>query len=149
MKQIIKWEAEDGTEFLTQEEAAQHEAIAEKVKVIVAPLGKLPDGVEFANGQLGYIQHDLDTMLSVRSKLLMLAAATCSSGLSWITDALEDASIHPTYPGRIIGEYSPRPIQKAWDRFYCIDRLGREWGQPFFRENPSAAPVQTEYKREA
>lgn len=56
----------------------------------------------------------------------------------WVQDTIDDISnVHTSYVGRLLGECRGlRPLSNAWRRFGCIDKMGKEWGQPYFAANP-------------
>lgn len=138
MQSITKFKADDGTEFYDKGECLAHESLCAQVASVMAELPALPkdDGCKFSNGH-GYIQHDPLVFWVAREKLLRLAAPICKH--KWIDDAIaRPTEIHPSWPHRIISECSA-PLSRAWYRFMCVDSLLREWGQPYFANNPTEA----------
>lgn len=141
MKQISKYEACDGTEFDTEKECIAYEELMASVDSIMSKLPAKPndDGSRFSNGE-GYIQHDKTILRQVKIQLLELMKKIVDH--KWIQDTIEDENVHPSYVGRLIGEYGG-PLNSAWYRFQCIDKQYREWGQPFFASNPEKASKHT------
>lgn len=138
MRQIAKFVADDGAEFETIEECAAYEALTAEVAEVVSllrPLPKLP-GCSFENGA-GFIRHDPVTFRRVRRTLLQIANRIHPH--DWFTKSMDDESIHPSWACRMISECCPRPLDRAWMRIYCTDKQYREWGQPFYAENPDKA----------
>lgn len=137
METITKFKADDGEEFDAKSDCMAHEALCAEISEVMRLLPPTPkdDGCDFANG-LGYIQHDSATFGKVREALLRIGNRI--SHHRWFDDALANPStVHPSYPGRIIDDVS-RPLALAWYRVMCTDKELREWGQPFFANNPKA-----------
>lgn len=139
MNVITKYQSEDGAEFTSADACSAYEALVSNVREIMERLPERPDlpGCEFQNGG-GYVQHNTENVLSVRKALLELAAPYCTY-VDWVAKAIDDTSIHPSWPSRIIGEACPSPLSHAWYRFMCMDSEWREWGQPYYANNPDRA----------
>lgn len=133
---ITKYKANDGTEFDSEFNATQHEQLCERIRAIIAPLGPtegLLPGCEFGNGG-GYLQHDEETVRQV--KLGLLREAQQLTDHKWIQQSIDNPDgVHESYAGRIISEISV-PLRMAWSRIACIDKQFREWGQPYYANNP-------------
>lgn len=136
MKKIEKYKAIDGTEFNNENECLDYENLIKKVDNIMAELPPLPkdDGCRFSNGE-GFVQHNKTILRKVQINLLKLAQKHIDH--KWLQQTIDDENVHPSYVGRLIDDYNIRPLNKAWHRFMCIDKLGREWGQPYFALNPN------------
>ena len=91
------------------------------------------DGCSFANGD-GYIKHDKAKLRNAQIQILKLCKERIDH--KWIQQTIEDESVHPSYVGRLIDDYNIRPLNKAWFRFMCVDNQNREWGQPYYANNP-------------
>lgn len=135
MKEITKYEAIDGTEFDHEKDCLKYEKLIETVNVIMDELPKTPkdDGCNFANGK-GYIQHDKTVLRQVQIKILKEVKKHIKH--KWVQETIDDENVHPSYVGRLIDDYRIDPLNRAWYRFMCIDKSGREWGQPYFANNP-------------
>lgn len=135
MKTLTKFQAIDGVEFYDEAECIEYESLINKIDKIISQLPPLPkdDGCKFANGG-GFIQHDKNTLRSV--KLNLLEEIKKHIEHRWIQQTIDDDNIHPSYVGRLVDDHGIRPINNAWHRFMCIDKLGREWGQPYYANNP-------------
>jgi hypothetical protein len=72
MEKIFKYKANDGAEFNFKDACLKYEAEAEEIQLIMSELPEKPDNCGFGNGG-GYIQHDKETFISVRTKLLEIA----------------------------------------------------------------------------
>lgn len=138
MEIITKYKAIDGSEFSSKENCIEYEKLIAEVNHIMSALPALPknDGCAFANGA-GFIQHSKEAASRARMEILELALRHCPHG--WIEDSIENESIHPSYAARIIEDSGLRPLQDAWHRFQCMTLDFREFGQPFFRDNPEQA----------
>lgn len=136
MKQIIKFKADDGTEFDSEMSCKEYEVICARVEAIVCELPPRPNlpHCHYENGG-GYLQHDPVAFKQVRYRLLELANEL--SPHHWFVEAMNDENVHPSYPARLIGEMPYRALDKAWSRIYCTDKQFREWGQVYYAENPT------------
>jgi hypothetical protein len=45
---------------------------------------------------------------------------------------MNDDKIDLSYVGRLISDYNIGPLNSAWYRLQCIDKEGKEFGQPYF-----------------
>lgn len=138
MKPITMFEADDGSRWPTEAEARDRDALISAVADVMAPLGPDLGDIEFHNG-LGWVQHDPDDARSVRDAVLSLARRTLirvfgkdeafgspisTAGIGWIT--------------RLCGDNGLKPLSIALYRLDCIDAQCREWGQPFYANNPGS-----------
>jgi hypothetical protein len=140
MRQITKYAAADGAEFTSADACIAYEALAAEVAEIMATLRARPDDdadCNFSNGH-GYLQHDPEMFYRARLSLLKLAQRYTT--FRWIQESIDDPTVHPSWAGRIISEACPRPLYAAWARLSCVDDQFREWGQPFYANNPDKAP---------
>lgn len=138
MKAIVKYEAEDGKEFDSEKECLDYENLIARVNNIMKVLPPLPkdNGCRFSNGE-GFVQHDKKTLRKVQIGLLKEIKKHVEH--KWVEQTIEDENVHPSYVARLLDDYSISPLSKAWYRFICTDKLGREWGQPYFANNPDKA----------
>lgn len=134
MKEITKWKAEDGCEFINKEECINYENLCAQVETIMSVFPKRPenDRCSFANGN-GFIQLSEKIVNNARYELLDLIATKIDH--KWIKQSKKE-NIHPSYVSRLVNEYGIRPFCNAWSRFECIDKQWREWGQPYFANHP-------------
>lgn len=135
MQSITKFKAIDGKEFNNENECLNYENLIKRVNEIMNVLPQLPneENCNFLNGD-GFIQHDKKILQKVRIELLEEIKQHIKH--KWVQQTIDDENAHPSYVGRLIDEYQINPLSKAWHRFMCIDKLGREWGQPYFASNP-------------
>lgn len=135
MQVTIKYKAIDGIEFNKEVECLDYEALIYRVQDIMSQLPVMPeqDNCNFSNGH-GFIQHDKKLLRLVQLNLLEEIKRKINH--PWIQQTIDDEKIHHSYVGRLLGDYNINPLSKAWYRFSCIDDLGREWGQPYFANNP-------------
>lgn len=138
MKAITKFKAVDGKEFNSENECLDYENLIKKVNNIMKALPPLPkdEGCRFSNGE-GFVQHDKTILRKVQINLLEEMKKHIDH--KWIQETIDNENVHPSYVGRLIDDYGISPLNKAWYRFMCIDKLGREWGQPYFATNPDKA----------
>lgn len=134
MKQIAKWQASDGSEWVLPEDAAKREDLLAAIADAMAPLGaerRIRDGQ--------YVQHDPETVLGCRVAILRLAAKQFPGESIFRHEPPEE--VHPfSIAGRILDDCGG-PLNRAWGRFMRIDDQGREWEQPYFTTNPPADAV--------
>lgn len=140
MIKIEKYKAIDGKEFNDPDQCLEYEALIDRVNTIMKPFGDRPDDSDFQNGVRGYIQHDRDVFLSVKRNILEEIGKHINH--QWIKDTMERDNVHPSWVARLIGDCGIRPLDRAWFRFQCIDNQYREWGQPYFANNPHEAESQ-------
>ena len=132
MKVITKYVANNGIEFTTEKECVEQDALIIQVENIMSDINPLPkkdDGCRFGNGYY-FIQQDLKRVSEVKRKILTLIKVYVNH--HWIEDTLNKENIHPSYI---------MPLSNAWCRISNIDKLGREWGQGYFVENPDKSPA--------
>jgi hypothetical protein len=123
MKTVQRYQTEDGRVFNTEEEAAAHETLVGRVNEITSALGSKSD--EIRNGA-GYVQHDPVITEKIRDSFYKLA-------LEEQGQSEKDISLH--WLGRYLSD-SDSYLYGMWNRLACIDELGREFDQQFFRNNP-------------
>ena len=135
MEVITKFKAVDGKEFIHQHECMAYEVLIMQVDKIMSVLPYIPKDCDFANGD-GYIQHDTKQLRVVEIEILKL----CKKHIKhhWIQQSIDNELMHKSYVGRLLGDYDIRPLNNAWYRLMCIDKMGREWGQAYYANNPTA-----------
>lgn len=134
METITKFKAIDGKTFNSQSECLDYENLINTINNIMKKLPALPnDSIDFTNGD-GFIQHDKNILRSVQVNLLEVIKKYIKH--NWVQQTIDDENVHPSYVGRLIDDYGLNPLNDAWYRFMCIDKFGREWGQPFYANNP-------------
>lgn len=134
MEAITKFRADDGTEFADADDAKAHEALCAEIDAVMRTLPPMPkdDGCNFSNGH-GFIQHDPVTFNAARHALLRIADRVCPHRR--IRESIADDTAHSSWAGRIISE-SSMPLSRAWYRIEKTDTKFREWGQPYYANNP-------------
>jgi hypothetical protein len=128
MKEIIRFEANDGSMFHDVASCLAHESLCEEINLIMLRLKPRADSC-FKNNETDFIQQDPTIFFDVRRDLLNIARSI--NDHEWFKQSIEDQTVHPSWAGRIIDEIS-RPLSKAWYRIYCTDKYCREWEQPYF-----------------
>lgn len=133
MKEVIHYQAEDGTVFVTAKDAAKRDAEVAAVRKALEPLGPLYRGgelaslVDFLNGK-GFVQHQVADVETVRLALVELSLPKLSSTLQSVAKTQHTSWYAYVFDNMEFGS----PLQRAWMRLNMIDSLGREWGQPYF-----------------
>jgi len=136
MKIITKYRADDGTEFNSEAEAVNHDALCLEIKEVISDLPKRPsNGYKFENGE-GFIQHQPHVFWGVRDALIAIGKRYINYG--WLDKTLKDRDIHPSWVLRLFDEQCPA-LSRAWYRIMCTDKKLREWGQPYFADHPDEA----------
>lgn len=129
MKTIIKYVAIDHKEFTSQLECENYEKLIERVNLIMAKLPMAVKEIDFSNGS-GYLLHPISTIKEVRNEILELCKKYIDH--NWIQQTIDDYNVDPSCVARILSDYNINPLSKAWYRFQCIDKDGKEWCQPYY-----------------
>ncbi len=125
MKEITKYQSNDGIEFSTVEECREHENLCDEIEAVMSVL---PTGdTEVVNG-CDYIQHNISDFMSVREQILKIAHRYTDN--FWIHKSIEKDNVHPGHAKKIIDECCPVPIRNAWYRIYCTDKNLKEYPIP-------------------
>ena len=138
MKQINKWQAEDGSEWTTREKCAKRDAMIDDVDVAMCALKPHPSD----SGWEGYVQHTPDTVMACKRRLFNIANQ--EGVLKWWIDKQKkdygktDKSLieecHASWFCRML-DGTHMPLDRAYSRLHCIDEQLREWEQPYFAVN--------------
>ena len=133
IKEIKKFVANDGSEWVDVDKATQREALLKQIDELLKPLGDVPqnDGCRFANGE-GYIQQDKFIVAQIKLDLIKLTAKELNDP-SWLESKVNFMNL-----GRWLDD-SGNPLYSAWGRLINIDDHGREWGQAYYALNPDKA----------
>ena len=138
MEAITKFRTVDGREFNTESEAVAHEDCLARVQEAMEDWPADPDAgtscCAFTNGR-GYIQLSESLVIGARNRLLDIIAETIDH--KWIAQSREDPTVDYSWVARLLDDYG-HCAGRAWYRIGCVDKLWRWWGQPYFRNNPSA-----------
>lgn len=144
MKVVTKYVCDyDGKEFDADYECFEYEkkcGLVEQTMKALEPR-KLRE-TSFLNGE-GYIQHDKDAVISARNNMYVLSllfCGECKSLREAISSAVSNScSPNNTIVSRWISDSNSDYYRQCFNRFLCIDDQGREWGQPYFANNPHEA----------
>jgi hypothetical protein len=137
MEVVTRYIAFDGKEFTGIADCMQYEANCVMAENIMRGIPDVARGYDFANGG-GYIQHDLRDLLKTRNEFLEFCRRFTKH--KWLQETIDKGwNAHSSWVGRILEECLPHSICRHWYRFYCIDNDGREWGDPFYANNPQKA----------
>ena len=141
MKVIIKYAANDNSEWQTEAEALKRDALLLEVESIMCKLKPKPikdEGCKFANGYY-FIQQDSVIVKKVRFDFLELVKKYINH--KWVEQTQNGEDIHPSWVSRLLGDYGIDPLCNAWYRLSNIDKQFREWGQGYFVEHPNESPA--------
>lgn len=109
MKEITRYESNEGSVFLDKDAAIQCDAMETDVK---SELFRIAD-------QDGVLKRWIDSQRKDHGK----------------TDEDLIRNTHCSWFSRML-DGSHRPLDKGYYRLQCIDAENREWNQPFFAANP-------------
>ncbi len=136
---IQKWQAIDGSEWITADEAVARETLLHSVAVALASLGERDKRLE--NNE-GYIQH---SEYAVRAAKLAVHEIAKAGALKWWFDEQrekhgksdEDLAlrVHVSWQMRML-DGDCEPLNRAYFRLSTIDDQFREWQQPYYANNP-------------
>jgi hypothetical protein len=127
MKEIKRYQTEDGKIHDTEELAAAHETLVARVAEITSALGPRSDEI---NNGAGYVQHDPAVVEKIKASFHLVALKT-----QGFDDPDENGAPDEHFIGRWLND-SNSFLYGVWNRLACIDELGREFDQQFFRNNP-------------
>ena len=136
-KAITQFEADDGSIHETMESAMEHDRRLVELAAVMAPMPPVNDpGCVFRNGG-GYKDWPIHVVRQVRNGIMRLTKA-------WAPWIFRDGSgkmvdVHPSYIGRALSDSDTSPgLYSHYMRlFFDIDEAGREYGQQYYRNNPS------------
>lgn len=132
MEKIIKFKAKDGKEFDIEGECTKYENLINDINLIMSNLPAKPSDCEFTNGG-GYLQHCRETLFSAKLAFLNLCKVYVNT--TYVNAALE-TRVGFMNLGRVLDDSNISPLYSSWIRFVCIDENLREWGQPYYANNP-------------
>lgn len=134
IEHVTHYIAEDRTRFLTEDACRSYEDLCGQVDAIMATLPPKPD----LEDESHTTPRDAAVVREARLAILRLALPHIGK-VSWVQDTIDSLEgrrddvrsgpIHWSWAGRVINQYCPSPIDRAWYRLSCIDRQGREWEQ--------------------
>ena len=130
MKQIVKFAADDGTEFHNEADARNHDALCATIIYAKSTLPKSPK-----SGSNQFVQHNKNIFLNYQRGIVELFQEAVpyladNEHVLWALNSDRPAGM--TLIGRYIDDAAPGPIRGAWNRIMCTDKFFREWGQPFY-----------------
>jgi hypothetical protein len=126
MKQVTKFQAEDGRLFDDEAECLSHEEQVIAVKALIEMVH--PKGIDIDNGK-GYIQLTPET----QQRLLNGYVALVDRHQPELSVKVRE---NPRgFIGRILGD-SSSPLMHLYYTYCLIDKEGRLWDQPYFANNP-------------
>lgn len=138
MNIVTRYESEDGVLWLKELDAQRRDAYIVALQKANVCLGDNPRTSEFYNGEL-FMQHTFDDV----KRFIELV------GDALYIENLKRCQMWREQPQGIIGRYlddANDPASRYYYRLQCIDSQNREWGQPYYANNPN--PKATEFKGE-
>ena len=130
MEKILKFKAKDGLIFDSEDKCLDYEKIVDLVEL---SLRNLDDSEEynkdcsFSNGS-GFLQHSEKLVIQLEKDLIDI----CNKYFN----PKEPFERFNHYVGRLIDDSNTKCLNKMSYKLMCIDKLNREWGQPYFANNP-------------
>ncbi len=137
IQELTIYRTEDGSEFRTREAASAYVGRFLRVKLA---LQELPE-YSFVSGEHGYIQHDYDVAHRALNALLDLIEEKTGAH-RWITDTRTKGpkEAHPSWVGRLLGDYDDTALNRAWGRMQRINwQTMREYSQTYYADHPDEA----------
>lgn len=136
MKAVIKYQANDGSEWNTAEQAETRDKLHIQVEAIMAPLGQVPEAVRDGRG---WLQHELETVLTAKDGILELCRSF-GYDINYPVFKNPGRECHALgIIGRILSD-DGGPLGRAWSRFGRIDEQGREHQQPYYAYTAGPLP---------
>jgi hypothetical protein len=134
MKLITKYQADDGSEWSTAEQAQDRDLLCERVSAVMSAWPAHPenDGCEFLNGG-GYIQLSEHLFDQVKDQLLDIIKERVDHKE---VEQIRSKKAPLNLVAMLISDCGMGPVNAAWRRLSCVDSYFREWGQPYFASNP-------------
>lgn len=131
MREVKRYQSTDGRLFLTEGEAIKHDSLLERIKDALSII-YFEDTTEFVNGR-GYYQFSAMQVNRFKAAL----GALIKEYMDIDTYTLYEKC--PTgFVGRVLSD-SDTPLYALWCVLIRIDDDNKLWGQPYYRNNPSAA----------
>ncbi len=138
MEIIIKYKANDGSEWNSEFECVSREQMIMDVEKAMSVLKPHPTELNWD----GYVQHDPKSVLECRRSLFEIANK--EGILKWWIDSqkadhgkTEDELIqdcHPSWFQRML-DGDNGPLNCGYSRLSCIDENLQEWNQPYYAMN--------------
>lgn len=139
MKSITTYQTEDGHRYDSEARARKHEELTEAVRRVFQPLEvQKPGDFSFTSGS-GYYQHAPSTVRMVKRSLIELTRPHLREWMDRqeIEYGYNLMDVHPSWFSRMLDGGCP-PLEKGWGRLWCFTDDGREYGQPYYANNPGA-----------
>ena len=138
MRAITKYVANDGSEWNSPEKAVERDAMIERCRLAMEPLGDTPDGLK----DWSYMQHDRIAYVSAKSGIIaILREMPALDFLANLSD--EEISTHAGGGVAYTVSSDDTPVAKAWNRLGRISMTTfREYNQPYFAINEARAPLE-------
>lgn len=142
--------ADDNLIFNTEEECIRHEEHCNKALNIINKLHSRPTTEKFKNGKEFY-QHDLQEFLAIRLEFLELC--TTISDTMFIQEMYEYTKNNGGIVGagmikltNTLSKILSNTMKGYWYRLRCIDKLGREWSEIWFKTDKTTEQMQEDWR---
>lgn len=136
MKAILKYQANDGSEWSKESDAKNRDDMMLRVEEAMAPLGPKPTREQ---EDKGWIQHNPETVIQCMQGILDLCKPDFAPSCPVFNTPAKD--VHPmSIIGRILCDSGSGPRETAWRRFANIDPHGREHEQPYYAYTAGPRP---------
>jgi hypothetical protein len=128
MRQVSRWIADDGTEFITPDQAIAHDKLCVEIAAIMSRL------VSAEISGPGFIQQDPVAVLNVQHSLVMIFERLFPRMVDAHTEFARNATrpAGMTLIGRYMDDCAPGPLNTAWRRIMRMDSKFREYEQPYY-----------------
>lgn len=128
MEKVIRYKATDGRIFYSKKKCEEYEIVLQKIETIMKGLKPKPvdNNCRFTNGG-GYIQQNIKKVEKAKKELIALGMKFFEEKDKWSFNAI----------GRLFCDSGYDCFYGAWMRLDCVDKFGREWGQPYYAANPT------------
>jgi hypothetical protein len=129
MRPVTRYQADDGAEFYTAEQATDHDALVARIAAINTML-KRP---RLSHGT--YYQHDHADYWAWRRAVVELVR-------EHHPDTLKDTPAEQFSPWGYVGRFlsdAGGPLNRLWARLMCTTDDAREYDQPYFTRHPHEA----------
>jgi hypothetical protein len=132
VKEVTRYQSEDGKEFVDKNECEKYDMLLSNCKRINDILKPKPEGCDFFNSGES-IQQNIEDVKDFKRHIVQ----ACSSYIDhqYVRD-VANGERHISHLSRLVCDKQISPINRLFYRLECIDKNGKEYGQPYFNNNP-------------
>lgn len=144
MEQVIKYKANDGSEWTTAEKARERDVLFAACEAAMGELKHVPSDMRCG----WYVQQDLEALRRTKQRLFDIANTSKGILKRWIDQQMQNHSkteyqmvheVHVSLYSQMLDE-DDGPLCSAYHRLRCIDDQCREWNQPYYVDNIPESP---------